>query len=38
MKHPATDEVAVRRILVHLASQGWRIVGVSDRSSYIGEC
>ena len=36
MKHPATDEVAIRRTLVHLARQGWRIVGVSDRSSYIG--
>ena len=36
MKHPATDEVAIRRTLVHLARQGWRIVGVSDRSSYLG--
>lgn len=34
--HPATDEVAIRRTLVHLARQGWRIVGVSDRPSYIG--
>ena len=36
MKHPATDVIAIRRILTHLARQGWRVVGVSDRSSYIG--
>jgi len=34
MKHPATDQAAIHRVLTHLVSRGWRIAGVSDRTSF----